>query len=259
MPLLQMNLTGRWGNILFQYAHARAWCDLNGYELCMLPWIGEIVCSGVPEAIRPDKCKPDIIWTDRLFQHQRDLIYTRKQVKEWFTFKPQILEMLQPAKCPRHVCLNIRQGRDYLDAGLVTLSSQCYLDAAKLGGYGVDDICFETDIQSTTLPNFQGDVTAAGFGVSEVALPSFYRLMTAPVLFRANSTFSWWAHTLSDHQNIYAPIIWGLKGGIPDTYCPEFVNANWPAMVNSPDHSDLHLLDEPISNRPLWSARYNHF
>lgn len=259
MPLLQLNLSGRLGNLCFQAAYAKAWCIQNNYDLCMLPWIGEIVFEGFPPAIRPDKCKPDIVWTDRLFQHQRDLIYTRKQVKEWFAFKPEILEMLQPAKCPRHVCLNIRQGQDYRDAGLVTLSKQCYVDAAKQRGYGVDDICFEIDTQFFTLSNFQGNVKAGGFGVCEVVLPSFYRLMTAPVLFRANSTFSYWAHVLSDNQNIYAPLIRDLKGGILDTYCPEFVNANWPAMVNSPDHSDLHLLDEPISNRPSWSARYNHF
>lgn len=244
MKLLQPFLTGRMGNILFQYAYARAWAEQNGYELCMLPWIGEIVFSGVPEAKRPDKYKPDLVWPEHLRQHQRDLIYTRKQVREWFAFKPEILEMLQPAKCPRHVCLNIRQGQDYRDAGLVTLSRQCYMDAAKRLGYGVDDICFEIDTQFFTLPNFQGNVTAGGFGVSEVVLPSFYRLMTAPVLFRANSSFSWWAATLADNQNIYAPLIYDLKGGIPNTYCPQFVNANWPAMVNSPDHSELHLKDE---------------
>ncbi len=228
---------------MFQYAHARAWCELNSFELCMLPWIGERVFSGVPPANRP-RISADIVWTDRLFQHQSDLIYTRKQVKEWFKFKPEIEEQLQPAKCHCPVLLNVRQGSDYVDAGLVTLSRKCYVDAAVRAGIPLAtlaDADFETDLNPIQLVGFPGDPLSGGFGVSEVVLPSFYRLMTAPILFRANSTFSWWAATLADNQTVYAPVIKGLKGGTPDVYCDNFVQGNWPACVQSPDHSDLHL------------------
>lgn len=242
MPILQLNLVGRLGNTLFEYSHARAWCEQNNYDLCLHPWVGETVFSGVPLAIRPGRISADIVWSDRLFQHQRDLIYTRKQVREWFKFKPHIEAMLQPAKCKSPVVLNLRHGRDYRDAGLVTLSRTSVSDACRKFGYDPNLATWETDTDPLLLPEFKGDITASGLNTTAVGLPSFYRLMTAPVLFRANSSFSWWAATLSDGR-IYSPVIKGLPGGTPDVYCADWVEGNWPRFVDSPDHSDLHLAE----------------
>lgn len=242
MPLLQLNLSGRMGNCLFEFAHARAYCEQNGYDLCMLPWVGERIFSGVPEAIRPGSRTPDIVWTDRLFQHQHDLIYTRKQVRQWFTFIPEIVQSLKPTD-PDAVILNVRQGQDYRDAGLVTLSKQCYGEFATRFGYSPDHCFFETDLHPTTHPQFRGDFSAGGFGVTPVGIPSFYLLMTAKVLFRANSTFAWWAATLG-HGTVYSPVIKGIRGGVPDAHCDIFVEGNWPVMCESSNHSDLHIKEE---------------
>lgn len=230
-------LIGRLGNLLFEYAYARAYCERNGYDLCLKPWAGEKIFQ-IPEAVRSDK--PDIVMPEALYQNQESLIYTRKQVREWFKIKPELLELLQPAKCPFDVILNVREGGDYLRAGLVVISRECYLKHALMKGYVDCSIGIETDSNPERLPQFDGDFNASGLGTTWVGLPSFYRLMTAPVLFRANSTFSFWAATLSDGK-IYSPVIRGMRGGVPDQYCDNFVEGNYPMMAEAPQNSDLHL------------------
>lgn len=230
-------LLGRLGNLLFQYCHARAWCEQNGFELSIDPWIGEKIFT-IPEAIRPSQHEPDVSFKERLYQHQKDLIYTRKQVREWLTFKPEILERLQVIPSSP-LLLNVREGSDYLGAGNVMISRASYLEASRLVcGETVPE--WETDLQRTSLPGFEGNITAGGLGTTAVALPSFYRLMTAKILFRANSTFSWWAATLGTCR-VYSPVIKGMAGGIPDRHCDRFAYGNWPMMTETPDTSDLHL------------------
>ena len=235
-----MMLTGRLGNLLFQYAHLRAYAEQNGYEVSLPPWIGERVFAGVPEAIRPDKYKPDLDLVEDLHQRQSSLIYTRKQVKEWFAFKPEVLKKLEPAKFDFWgVLINTRAGKDYLDAGMVCISINSYLDA-KIRFKIIEECDLELSTHPTMLPSFTGDPSASGLGTTEVCLPSFYRLMTAPILFRANSSFSWWASTLGNGRT-FAPVIEGMKGGIPNQHCSNFVEGNWPRMSQAPECTDLHL------------------
>src|SRR5678816_834571 len=127
MPTVTMPLTGRLGNLCFIYAHLRAYAEQNGYEVSLPPWIGERVFSGVPEAVRPDKYKPDLDLGEDLHQRQSSLIYTRKQVKEWFAFKPEVEERLKPASLGDDVILlNQRLGNDYISAGMVCISADSY-------------------------------------------------------------------------------------------------------------------------------------
>lgn len=230
-------LIGRTGNLLFIYAHARAWCEQNDYELCLDKWVGEEIFD-IPKAVRPGQ------WTNKRFpehyyQDQASLIYTRKQVREWFKFKPEIEERLQ-AVPKADVLLNVREGDDYRGAGLVVISRQSYRNACVEMGYNDEVAQWETDLHPTRLPGFDGDISASGLGTTMVALPSFYRLMTAKVLFRANSTFSWWAATLG-HGKVYSPIITDLEGGVDCCDCSKWVPGNWPQMTTSPINTDLHL------------------
>lgn len=237
MPIASFKLIGRLGNLCFIYCFARAWCEQNNYTLCLDPWIGEKIFT-IPEANRTRNA--DKVFPEAYYQDQASLIYTRKQVREWFTFKPEIEEKLKPATCNCQVLLNLRHGEDALAAGHVVLNSVCYADAALRFGYDLSDFDFETDANPTRLPDFPGDLSAGGLNVTMAAIPSFYRLMTAKVLFRANSTFSFWAATLG-HGKVYSPIIKGLPGGVPDVYCSNFVQGNWPQMTTSPINTDLHL------------------
>lgn len=234
-------LTGRFGNLLFQYCFLRAYCERNGLDVCLLPWVGEKVFD-IPEAVRPNG-KADVTLPEDTHQRQESLIFTRKQVREWLRIKPHVLEMLQPAKCKEQVILNQRKAEDYIGAGLVTLSRESYRHAAMRYGYSLNDCGWETDTEPTHLEQFQGDWSASGFNTTWVGLPSFYRLMTAPVLFRANSTFSFWAATLSDGK-VYSPVIKGIRGGVRDQYCDNFVVGNWPVMADNYPNTDLHLKDE---------------
>jgi hypothetical protein len=241
MPLLFTPLIGRFGNLLFIFAHARAWAEQNGYELCLPPWVGEKIFT-IPEAVRPDRYKPDLVWPENMRQNQESLIYTRKQVREWFTIRPELSRLMSSTR-PDVVTLNVRRGDDYRSAGLVMISPESYVTAAVRAGYDPSDCILETDTNPTRHPYFTGNIDASGLGTTWVALPSFYRLMTAPVLFRANSTFSWWAATLG-HGKVFSPIIRGLQGGTPNTQCEIFVAGNWPVMADNPPNSDLHLKEE---------------
>ena len=243
MPTATMPLTGRLGNLMFEYSYLRAYAEQNGYEVSLPPWIGERVFAGVPEAVRPNKYKPDLDLGEDLHQRQSSLIYTRKQVKEWFAFKPEVLERLQPAKCPKNtIIFNRREGSDYIGAGMVCISKDSYFDAVpdEVKNFGY---LWETDTNPNRLDSFTGDSWASGLGTTEICLPSFYRLMTAPVLFRANSTFSWWSATLSDGR-IFSPVIEGMKGGVPNQHCDNFVEGNWPRMSLREGFTDLHLRNE---------------
>lgn len=231
-------MTGRFGNLLFQYCWARAWCEQNGYKLCLHPWIGEKIFQ-IPLAARPPA---NIKLAEDTHQRQESLIYTRRQVREWLRLKPEVQDKLAPVLQNRKpVLIDLRQGDDYLGAGLVSLGSACYYDAVQKAGYSLDDCDVERDTEPTRLPEFQGDVTASGFNTTWVSLPAFYRMMTAQVHFRANSTFSFWAATLGNAR-VYSPVIRGVRGGVPNAYA-EFVEGNWPVCADTGVNTDLHLPD----------------
>ena len=235
-------LIGRFGNLLFQWAYLRAYCEMKGYEMCLEPNVVEQVFD-VPPAVRPRKGTPaDVVLAEDTRQRQECLIYTRKQVREWLKIRPGVLEQLAPVLQNRKpVLLDVRQGNDYIGAGLVSLGISCYIDAAKQHGYDYAAQCeWEFDTSPTRLPQFTGDVTAAGLGTTWVSFPAFFRLMTAQVHFRANSTFSWWAATLGNAK-VYAPVIRGMPGGYPNQYCRNWVEGNWPVCADNAPNTDLHL------------------
>jgi hypothetical protein len=248
MPTVFTPLIGRTGNLLFIYAYAKAWAEQNGYEVSTYPWYGEQVFN-IPKAPRPDEYKPDIVWPEAMHQEQDDLIYTRRQVRGWFAFQPHVVERLSVMK-PVELLFSCRQGEDVRRAGLVTLSCDCYAEAARKAGYDPHSAEWELDTNPTRLPSFGGtpgvknlEDCGCGLGTNAVSIPAMWRMMSAKVLFRANSTFDWWAATLGDCK-VYAPVIRGLEGGVPNVFCDRFVQGNWPAA--SAAHTDWHLAETVI-------------
>lgn len=240
MATCWFHLTGRLGNLLFQYAHARAYCERKGFDLCLPPNVIEQIFD-VPAAVRPRKGTPadHVMPHDSMFQTQDALIYTKEQVQQWLRIRPEHLAVMAPLLQNRKpVTLDWRRGTDFLGAGLVSLGEAAYLYAASRHGYDLTDCEWEIDTEPTRMPHFTGDVNAAGEGCTMVSLPAFYRLMTAKVHFRANSSFSYFAAVLGSAK-VYAPIIRNVRGGVPNAMA-NFVEGNWPHFsANYP--TDLNL------------------
>lgn len=240
MPLAHFPILGRLGNIFFQVAYALKWCEQNHYTPS-IHMCDALKCFALPEIAYPDRFKPDVVHGEHMYQNQKDLIYTRSDVKKWFAWKPKILERLRAIDTQSHpFVLNVRQGGDCQGTYLPMISDESYRKAATDRGYDINRCHWEKDTNPTRLPFFDGDPNGCGRGTSAVSIPSFYRLQQAPVLFRAASTFAWWAATLGDGK-VYSPVIDNIPGGTPNTTCDEFVLGNFPRMTRCPDNSDLHL------------------
>lgn len=220
MNPIHATLIGRFGNQLFQYAHARALSEQRGVELSTPEWIGQKIFQ------INDPCNTgDVEIINGYHQHQDSLIYSRDDALRWFKFRPEILGQLAAA-CPKPFpLLAHRRVGDYSGAGFVVVSVESYLRAAEKFGLNPHNLFFITEesaMPAGNLPAF---------------LPDFFRMMTCDVLLRGNSTFSWWAATLGTCR-VFSPIIKGLPGGVRDC---EFVEGNWPIMVDLHFNSDLHL------------------
>jgi len=221
MKPIYSNLIGGFGNQMFQYAATRAFAEICGVEFKTPPWVGEKIFN-LPSVNRPAKGDAEY---PGYHQNQTSAIYTRSQVREWFKFKPEIENLLK--KVPANeFALHLR---DYGTCpGLATVSMKSFQKAIHLFGYDVP--AFVVIVQGRLKP-------VEGFEDFDF-LPDFYRLMTAKVLFRANSTFSWWAATLGDGK-VYAPIMEGKPGGqVVDC---EFVEGNYPRCGMLEFLTDIHL------------------
>jgi len=223
---IRVNLIGRFGNQMFQYAWARAYAQQYGAYLITSRWIGEQIfdlpyhesslLSDVPHTLPAE-----------YHQDQASLIYTRKQVKEWFRFKPEVEKILSDNVGGFQVVCHLRRG-DYKDLGYVVVSTKSYHDAIQElhlpdGGW-THFVSEENSYKIDGLPDF---------------LPDFYLMMKkSTILLRANSSFSWWAATLGDAK-VYSPVIEGLEGG-REQLC-RFVPGNHPRFANLPFVTDLHL------------------
>lgn len=224
---------------MFSYAFARGYAERHGLELHTDPWIGqkifEINDPPIPQSnfhLKLDEnnfCGDDRDFLYRSYsQNQRCAdYYSVSQIKSWFTFRPEIKTFLSVTR-KYQVLAHQRKG-DYSDnSGFPIISEQSFHNAADELGIYLQEIV--TEEHPMRLAGFDGDLKF---------LPDFYRLMTADVLFRGNSTFSWWAAALSEGK-IYSPLIKGLKGGIEHDDV-KFVEGNWPACADLSFVTDIHL------------------
>lgn len=228
MPCLHAKLIGRFGNLCFQYAHCKAWCVQNGWTLQADPWIGERIFQIEDERPHP---KPDRVFSGYA-QDQDSLIYTRKQCKEWFRFRPE-LAWHAFANMKFWPLLGHRRLGDYGALGYVIVSMESYYRACKQ--FNLDE---KSTLSFVSEEQPHGTVSLPEFPFLE----DFYRMMNCKVLLRGNSSFSWWAATLGTCE-VYSPVIDGKEGGHVERDC-EFVKGNWPRFANLPFVTDLHLKDE---------------
>jgi hypothetical protein len=229
MPI-KVNLIGRFGNVLFQYAHARKVAELNNTTLDAVKWWGEDIFEDCKYS--GDSNYSQVI--HGYFQNQESLIYTREDCKRWFKFKPHIKEMLDESHVKCKILAHLRRG-DYGGYGYPKISETSYIDAVEKFGMWRNDVLFSMEEYPFKNARFDGDLQF---------LPDFYRMMKADVLFRANSSFSYWAAVLADSsQRIFSPVIDGIAGGEKEIEC-DFVEGNWPRLSNLDGITDLHLAEK---------------
>jgi len=236
---------GRFGNQLFQYATARAFADAHRVTLeTPAHWQGRRLFGlndkplGAPlPRSCPDKLPAgtgfDLIgyWQ---FQQALDL-YSAERAREWFRFDPRVVQQIigKPFVKPRefYVAAHLRRG-DYASDFkhcFCTVSKASYERA--FARYGVDP----------------ADVIWVGEDSGRSWLEDFLILRHADMLFRANSSFSWWASVLGGIPT-FSPVV-EARIGEQDV---EFVPGNWPRNADtSRGHAPLSDLFQPGEQR--WS------
>lgn len=230
MQSVVLRFAGRLGNAMFQFAHAKKRAELEGFELRHEPTILERIFTldgHIP--VRPDGS--ETVTLSGYFQSQADLIYTRADARRWFTLKPEIAaHPIVTHPYDDKVVAHLRRG-DFAQSGYPLVSVRSYARAAENLGIDPDAIAYVSDDFPSNDPEFTGDLAF---------LPDFFRLVNAPLLLRANSSFSWWAGTLG-HGRVFSPVIDGLEGG-REHEC-EFVEGNWPRLSSHHFCSNLHIND----------------
>ncbi len=201
---------GRFGNQLHQYAFARGYCEKFGHELRVeKSWLGREIFSDVRESYPTTELPKrgdnfdfgeGNITLGGYGQRQKCVdLYTRSRVREWFRFKPEVINKLNTVVTYSNVVH--RRNGDYISHGFPTVSINSYIDKLRELNIKQDRWLCE---EESNYPNlFKSELSF---------LPDFYIMMKAKILLRSNSTFSWWAATLG-YCKVYAPIIDGLCGG----------------------------------------------
>ena len=221
-------LLGRFGNKCFQYAHARALAEIGGVELVTPRWEGERIFQIEPTRERQDADKP----IGGYGQNQESLIYTRRQVRQWFNFQPWVLETVDDICLPSVCAVGHRRVGDYAGYGYPVVSQASYDRAFARHGRTHSTLYMVTEENPAAHPAFTGTLAF---------VPDFIRLTFSSLLFRGNSTFSWWAATLG-HGRVFSPVVAGLVGGREHEV--EFVEGNWPRLCDLPNITDLHLSEQ---------------
>lgn len=229
--ILNAHLIGRFGNAMFQWAHAKKLAEQRGLELRTNAWPGQQIFEGVNEG---PLCDEGERLPDDYRQRQSDLIYTRRDCRRWFRLN-EAAQKWSSHFIPREICVAHRRVGDYAACGYVVVSRKSYEEAARK--IMQKAIHFVTE---------ESPFYCEGFPAPYAFMPDFLIMMKAKILLRGNSSFSWWAATLGGghylDSAVYSPVIDGLEGG-KEQDC-EFVKGNWPRLSNLDFTTDLHLKEE---------------
>lgn len=219
-------LIGRFGNKLFQWAYAKALSEIEGKELITPDWEGNTI-FGIHKT-RPRR--KDDVEIGEYRQRQKDLIYTRAQLRKWLKPTGSMERMVKRRVESQRKVLAHRRVGDYIGYGYPVVSEKSY--ATEIARHGFGEFTMVSDeVRSDN----------CGFPNNLSFVPDFLAMVHADVLFRGNSTFSWWAATLG-HGEVYSPIIDGLEGG--KEHDVPFVKGNHPRFCNLDENTELYLKEE---------------
>jgi hypothetical protein len=224
MKPIGAHLIGRFGNQMFQYCWARKTAEQQGRELHTNAWAGQKIF----QLNEPPLDGSEEMLPEHYRQDQDSLIYSRADARRWFAWRPEVEQSLSIVPTLGLVA-HWRRG-DYLSLGYPVVGLSAFLSAVVGHGFGKETIGWSREESPHLHDGFTGELSF---------VPDFCRLMRARVLFRANSSFSWWAATLGNGR-VFSPIIDGLQGGIEHDAVP-FVEGNHPKLAELPFITDLHL------------------
>lgn len=229
--VVEVSLAGGLGNRMFQYAYARAYAERHGFELHTPPSILQRIFQindppatgdfgkfpllmGTPFGVG-DRDGEHTVTICGMRQHQCEITYTLRDAKRWFRLRPEMEELVKDVPSMDLVA-NTREG-DYAYGcnPMILIDRRSYenccddfnLDKSKL--YWLHG---ETHYQIPSIPIEKpwialSDHEAWRLGDSGRLdfLPDWALLQRAKIVIRPNSTFSWWAIELSDHERVFSP------------------------------------------------------
>ena len=237
-----VSFVGGFGNQLFQYAFARAYAEVHRATLLTPGWVGQRIfeISNPPLDYDLPRAGFDEIPNGRVnvilsgyFQSQTAIdLMSVSRLRAWFRLRD---EWKQRFTTRLSIVAHVRRG-DYIGLSNIycLVSENSYIAACRKFSLNPDNISW---VQEGSHQQAQ-DLIDIGVPF----LDDFVSLMNADVILRANSSFSWWAATLS-RGRVLSPLVED-RIGMQDV---EFVEGNWPRMVDSRNcrmHiTDLHLRD----------------
>lgn len=232
---------GRIGNQFFQYCFARTYAERLHAKLETPPWVGQrlfgltdppISCV-LPQLHESAISGSPADWVPNVdlvgyFQLARLLnCVSHREARKWLTFKPEWLARF-PKPYPEYAACHLRQGDFFTSEG----DPYCL----------ISDFSYRRAVETFVPSNCP--VIPVEENASKVRndlpedlqfLPDFLTLMQADILFRANSTFSWWAGELGTCRTVYSPAVGTLTGH----HDVEFVLGNAEQHVNYAGYGKL--------------------
>lgn len=228
---------GRFGHQLFQYAFAKKYAQVNNCEL-QVPkeWIGRTLFTNVQEPpidpslklpvlqdtelyTKPSSWKKVNVDLSGYFQDAKATLFlSRKECREWYKLKPEIdAKVTRSSKLS--VVAHLRRG-DYVSKDRSTqaiITRESVYAGILAHGYPPTGIRWMSD----------GEI-----GVHDIRFPPAYDfigdfivMLRAKALFRANSSFSYWAGVLIENGKVYSPVFEG-QGWLDAIY----VEGNEPSI-----------------------------
>lgn len=242
---------GRFGNQLWQYAFAKAYAEKHDCEL-QIPhnWIGRQLFKFVdePAIVEPlPRTELDYLPTGEtnidlygFYQHQKFIdVMDADKVRNWFTFKDEWEEMF-PKVQDYYIAAHMRRGDYTGHPNFCTISVDSFRDAVNK--FGHDESKVVPVAEEFKHPSDTRDYSKNKTYYENIDfLFDFFLVRNADVIFRSNSTFSWWAAFLAKPDvQVYSPMVQGLKGQYDIGV--EFVEGNWPCHMEIDDrHSDIYF------------------
>jgi hypothetical protein len=147
-------------------------------------------------------------------------IMDRSELKSHLRVAPHWLDLIGPPPARWYIAAHVREG-DYLGHHVyANLTDRAYERACEEHGLPIDHFVWVRQSQPRLV---------AGMSAEFPFLPDFVTLMRASVLLRSNSSFSWWAAVLGDHEKVFSPVVDNHVGW----YEAPFVEGNWPRVAHT--------------------------